>query len=143
MKQEPLELVRRFFAEWERGTYASLRGAYADFLADDCVYENSGVPPCNGREAALAFIDLAQKSRDIQAIRVELLHTATNGNVVFTERWDRHVNSRGEEVYPIKIVGVMQIANDKIAAWRDYFDPGEMMTQLAEGAAMSKSGAGA
>ena len=133
---ESLSLVQRFFAAWASGGYAELRAAYADFLSEDCVYENSGVPPCIGREAALAFIDLAQKARDIQAIRVDLLHAAVSGNVVFTERWDIHLNSAGEEVYPVRIVGVMEIRDGKIAAWRDYFDPGEMMAQIEAGRGM-------
>lgn len=133
---DPLTIVKRFFAAWEGGTYAQLRGAYADFLADDCVYENSGVPACHGKAEALAFIDLAQKARDIQAIRVEILHAATSGTVVFTERWDRHINSAGESIYPVRIVGVMEIRDGRIAAWRDYFDPGEMMEQLDQGRSM-------
>lgn len=133
---DPLDIVRRFFVAWEGGTYRELRGAYESFLADDCVYENSGVPPCRGKAEALAFIDLAQKARDIQAIRVEILHAAVSGNVVFTERWDRHVDSRGAEIYPVKIVGVMELRDGKIQAWRDYFDPAEMMEQLGEGARM-------
>ena len=128
-----LTLVQRFFKAWEGGSYAQLRGAYADYLSDDCVYENSGVPACHGKAEALAFIDLAQKARDIQAIRVELIHAAVSGTVVFTERWDRHVNSHGDEVYPVRIAGVMEIADDKIVAWRDYFDPGEMMQQIEQG----------
>lgn len=123
----------RFFKAWEAGTYTSLRGAYEQYLSEDCIYENSGVPPCHGKTEALAFIDLAQKARDIQAIRVELLFAAEKGDVVFTERWDRHVNSRGEEVYPVKIVGVMELGNGKITAWRDYFDPGEMLVQIEQG----------
>ncbi len=126
------ELVKAFFERWELGSYAELRGAYAEFLSEDCVYENSGVPPCYGRQEALEFIDLAQQARNIQAIRVELLHMAQSGDVVLTERWDRHVNSAGEEVYPVKIMGVMEIRNGKICAWRDYFDPAEMLTQLQE-----------
>jgi limonene-1,2-epoxide hydrolase len=136
MTTDPLTLVRRFFAAWETGPYAALRGAYAEFLADDCLYENSGVPPCRGKTVALAFIDLAQKARDIQAIRVEILHAAVAGNVVFTERWDRHVNSAGESIYPVRIVGVMEIRDGRIAAWRDYFDPGDMMEQLEQGRSM-------
>jgi limonene-1,2-epoxide hydrolase len=136
MTTDPLALVRRFFAAWETGTYAALRGAYAEFLADDCLYENSGVPPCRSKAEALAFIDLAQKARDIQAIRVEILHAAVSGNVVFTERWDRHVNSAGESIYPVRIVGVMEIRDGRIAAWRDYFDPAEMMEQLEQGRSM-------
>lgn len=131
-----LDRVKRFFKDWEGGSYAQLRGAYEQYLSEDCVYENSGVPPCRGRNESLAFIDLAQKARDIQAIRVEILHAAEVGNVVFTERWDRHVNSRGEEIYPVRIVGVMELHEGQITAWRDYFDPGEMMEQLEQGKAL-------
>jgi len=127
-----VDLVKRFFEAWEGGTYAELRGAYESYLGDDCVYENSGVPPCRGKAEALAFIDLAQKARDIHAIRVELIHVAEAEGVVFTERWDRHVNGRGEEVYPVRIAGVMEIRSGKIAAWRDYFDPGEMLEQIGQ-----------
>lgn len=129
---EPLQQVQAFFDAWAAGRYAQLRSAYQQFLSEDCVYENCGVPACRGMTEILAFIDLAQKARDIQAIRVELIHAAVNGNVVFTERWDRHVNGAGVEVYPVRIVGVMELRDGKIVAWRDYFDPTEQMQQLAE-----------
>lgn len=132
---DPAVLVRSFFRDWEGGTYTQLRGAYERYLTDDCVYENTGVPPCRSKTEALAFIDLAQKARDIQAIRVDLLHLSCAGNVVFTERWDLHVNSRGEEIYPVRVAGVMEIRDGGIAAWRDYFDPSEMMEQLDKGRA--------
>jgi limonene-1,2-epoxide hydrolase len=42
------------------------------------------------------------------------------GSVVFTERVDRFETEAGHVDMPV--VGVFEMADGKIAAWRDYFD---------------------
>ena len=48
-----LETARAFVAQWAKGTYADLRGAYEAYLADECVYENSGLPTVEGKATIL------------------------------------------------------------------------------------------
>jgi limonene-1,2-epoxide hydrolase len=129
-EQENLKLVGEFFKAWEGGTYARLRGAYEDFLADDCVYENSGLPACQGKAAALALIDGIQAVTDIQSITAEIRGLAAAGDLVFSERIDHHFDSKGIENLTPRICGVMEVRGGKIAAWRDYFDAAALLAAL-------------
>ena len=48
---------------------------------------------------------------------------ASAGNVVFTERVDYLALNDGAKVpVPLPVVGVMEMRDGKIFAWRDYFD---------------------
>ena len=125
-----LKIVGEFFAAWEGGTYPQLRGAYEDFLADDCVYENSGLPASEGKAAALALIDGIQAVTDIQSITAEIRGMAAAGDLVFSERIDHHYDSKGVENLTPRICGVMELRDGKIAAWRDYFDAGALLAAL-------------
>jgi limonene-1,2-epoxide hydrolase len=129
-EQDNLKIATEFFAAWEGGTYPQLRQAYDDFLAADCVYENSGLPPCEGKPAALTLIDGIQAVTDIQSITAEIRGLAAAGDLVFSERIDHHYDSNGVENLAPHICGVMEIRDGKIAAWRDYFDAGALLAAL-------------
>jgi limonene-1,2-epoxide hydrolase len=129
-EQENLKIVGEFLKAWEGGTYAQLRGAYEDFLADDCVYENSGLPTCAGKAAALALIDGIQALTDIQSITAEIRGLAANGDLVFSERIDHHFDSKGVENLTPRICGVMEVRGGKITAWRDYFDAAALLAAM-------------
>lgn len=70
-ENDNLAIVRHFLSGWEGGTYAQLRGAYDRFLDDKCVYENSGLPACEGKDAVFTLIDGIQAATDIQSITAE------------------------------------------------------------------------
>ena len=129
MSEQNLKIVGDFFRAWEVGSYAQLR-QYDHFLADDCLYENSGLPSCEGKSAALALIDGIQAVTDIQSITAEVRGMAASGDLVFSERIDHHFDSNGVENLTPHICGVMEIRGGKIAAWRDYFDAGALLAAL-------------
>ncbi len=83
-EQDNLAVVRDFFQAWEGGSYAQLRGSYEALLDEKCVYENSGLPPCEGRAAALGLIDGIQAVTDIQSITAEIRGIAAAGELVFS-----------------------------------------------------------
>ena len=45
---------------------------------------------------------------------------AATGNTVMTERTD-HLHM-GDHAIVLRVMGVFEVSNGKIAAWRDYFD---------------------
>ena len=127
------QTVLDFFKAWETGHFADIQAAYRRHLAPDVVYENSGVPPCNGIEEAIAFISgaAAMPQFDFQTIRVEVRHIAAVGNVVFTERVDWHHDSKGDATLVPVLCGVMEFNGEgRIQRWADYFDPGPMLAVL-------------
>ncbi len=55
---------------------------------------------------------------------------AVNGDVVFVERLDRHRLPGGWAELPV--VGVFEVRNGEITAWRDYFDLPTLQRAFAE-----------
>ena len=128
---ECTDYVHRFFKSWEKGSFADLCASYREYLAPDIVYENSGVPPCHGIDAAIALIESVclHPKMDIQTIRVDVKSIAAAPDQVFTERVDWHYDTKGEATLVPAICGVMQFnAQGRIARWADYYDPTVMMT---------------
>jgi limonene-1,2-epoxide hydrolase len=132
--EQNIEYVLRFFKSWEKGSYNDLRQSYREFLAADVLYQNSGVPDCDGIDAALALIDSVclLDCMKIQSIRVKLLSICANREHVFTERIDYHYNTAGDAVLVPRICGVMEFRNGKIVRWADYYDPIPMVQALNE-----------
>jgi limonene-1,2-epoxide hydrolase len=88
------------------------------YFTDDAVYHNMPGPPLIGKAAVRTGIERFLKSW--QATTWEVLNIAAVGDVVFTERVDR-IDSGGKHL-DLPVVGVFELRDGKIAAWRDYFD---------------------
>ena len=56
----------------------------------------------------------------ISAIRFEVHRQVADGGLVMNERTD-HI-TMGDRVIALPVVGVFEIDNGRIRAWRDYFD---------------------
>lgn len=128
------QAVLDFFKAWEKGSLADIIAAYRQYLADDVLYENPGVPHCRTIDEAIAFIEAACKNPalEIQTIKVDLKHIAAVSNLVFTERVDWHYNSKGDATLVPAICGIMEFnESGKIRRWADYFDPGPMLGAIS------------
>lgn len=119
------ELVQRFCLAWEKNDFDALTA----MVTDDVVYHNIPWAPLNGKEAVLK--SFGEILRDFSPLRFEILRTAVDGNVVFNERVD-HLTVKGN-AFSLPVVGVFEVQDGKIAAWRDYFDAGKMRKALAAG----------
>ncbi|MGH2607865.1 MAG: limonene-1,2-epoxide hydrolase family protein [Tepidiformaceae bacterium] len=90
----------------------------ASYFTEDAVYHNIPMQPVTGREAIRATLG-GMKAMMLSA-SWEVLHQVADGDVVMNERIDRFtVNGRPVDV---KVMGVFELRDGKIAAWRDYFD---------------------
>ena len=98
------------------------------FFADDAVYTNIPIdPPNEGAEAIRKTIDgflgMAQK------VEFVVHHQTENDQgVVMNERTDRFLI--GEKWAEAPVMGVFEIADGKIQAWRDYFDMAQFSSQM-------------
>lgn len=108
------DVVRDFCAAWSRLDIEELM----TYFTDDAVYHNMPGPPAKGRDAVRATIERFLKGWDATAW--EILNIASAGDVVFAERVDR-TDTGGRHV-DLPLVGVFELADGKIQAWRDYFD---------------------
>ena len=107
-------LVRSFCEAFSRRDIDEL----LTYFAEGAVYHNIPFAPITGRDAIrAAFETFVPTSPEIEFV---LLHTASSGSVVFTERIDK-LSLRGTKV-ALPVAGVFEVADGKITAWRDYFD---------------------
>lgn len=111
----PTETVLNFCEAWSRLDIDELLG----FFTEDAVYHNMPGPPAVG----LAAVRLTIESflRGWQRTDWEVLAITASGHVVFAERIDR-TDTRGGRHIDLPVVGVFEVVDGKIRAWRDYFD---------------------
>ncbi len=100
-------------------------------FAEDIVYHNMPMQPVRGSTAVRTYLRSAWR---FESVDWQIVNIAANGNTVLTERVDNFVIN-GRDI-SLPIMGVFEIADDKIVQWRDYFDLAGYKTQLeAAGAA--------
>lgn len=114
MANTPTKIVQDFCTAWTRLDIEELMA----YFGPDPVYHNMPGPPAKGREAVRRTIESFLKGW--QHTEWEVTNIAANGNVVFAERVDR-TDAGGRHV-DLPCVGVFEIQDGKITAWRDYFD---------------------
>jgi limonene-1,2-epoxide hydrolase len=116
--------VENFFTELETKSIEDCAARLGELVTDDFVWVNTGLPTCEGREAAQQFLIGFAQALPLTGIRVETLAIAAAGNKVITERIDHLVDADGTALASIPLAGILEVADDgRISAWRDYFDP--------------------
>ncbi|HEY1739453.1 MAG TPA: SgcJ/EcaC family oxidoreductase [Acidimicrobiia bacterium] len=117
----PTDTVRDFCAAWTSLDVEEL----LDYFTPDAVYHNIPVDPVVGVEAIRAM--MAMFTTGVERIEFRVKNVATAGNVVMTERVDVFVQP--ERTIELPVMGTFEVVDGKIAAWRDYFDLNQYMTQ--------------
>jgi limonene-1,2-epoxide hydrolase len=126
MTTTPIDVVRDFCAVFGRGE-PDLDEVLGHLTAD-AVYHNIPVDPVVGTDAIRAT--LASFSTGVESIEFQLVSIAADGGTVLTERVDIFRFPGGKEV-ALPVMGTFEVVDGKIAAWRDYFDMNQFMSQLA------------
>lgn len=116
----PAEIVRDFVALWEEED--GFTAAVNRYFRDDTIWENHGLLTTTGKEEALGFYHQFSEATGMTAMKIDMLALAAAGAKVLTERIDRILNAEGVEVMTVPVMGIFEIEDGKIAAWRDYFD---------------------
>ena len=117
-----MELVRRFCNAWADGDVDALIA----FFTDDAVYHNIPISPVTGKDAIRTTIEGFTAGVDKIEFRVDAIAAA--GDKVLTERVD--VFTTPDKVIELPVMGTFETRDGKIAAWRDYFDLNQFMSQL-------------
>jgi limonene-1,2-epoxide hydrolase len=116
------ELIQRFCDEWGKGSV----DAIVDYFTEDAVYHNIPVAPVTGKDAIRATIEMFTAGVDRMEFRV--LNIAASGDTVLTERVDAFFLP--DKTIELPVMGTFEVRAGKIAAWRDYFDLNQYMSQL-------------
>src|SRR5262245_13633703 len=111
-------IVTRFVKEFDAPAVDGAK--IAEYFTDDAVYHNIPMDPINGKAAIAKAI--GGMGATMSSAGWEVKHQVASGNVVINERVDRF--SMGDKKIAIPVVGVFELRDGKIAAWRDYFDLG-------------------
>jgi limonene-1,2-epoxide hydrolase len=113
----PIEVVRQFCALMEKRDPDALR----QFLADDAVYQNVGMPATTGVDAIVENLG-AQFSMFPDAYAFEIVNIASEGPVVLTERLD-YIQAPDGTKPAVPVMGTFVLdESGKIIRWTDYFD---------------------
>lgn len=120
--EQPVDTVTRFCQAWKDVDLDAILA----FLTDDAVYHNIPLDPVTGRDAISQTI--AGFTAGVDTIEFDILQIAATGNVVLTERVDRFVTP--DHTIELPVMGTFEVVDGRIAAWRDYFDLNQFLTQL-------------
>jgi limonene-1,2-epoxide hydrolase len=122
---QPIDVVREFCALWEKGDLDTI----VESFTEDAVYHNIPVAPVTGKQAIRDTI--AGFTAGVDTIEFRVLNISADGNVVMTERVDAFITPAVTIELPV--MGTFEVKGDKIAAWRDYFDLNQFMSQMPQG----------
>jgi len=125
-----LDLVRRFCALWEKLELKGDLTPLLEFFTDDAVYHNIPMEPVTGVEGIRGTV--AGFGAIVDSIEFRVLNIAVAGNVVLTERVDVFTLPDGRAL-ELPVMGTFEVRDGKIAAWRDYFDLNQLMSQMTPG----------
>ena len=119
---ENIALIRRFLEICVRAD----PDEFAECFTDDAIWWNSPWKPIKGRTAIRET--LCRGATQMTALPWELLHIVADNNVVLTERVDHF--QVGSARIRVPCMGIFELRDGKIAAWRDYWDLKQFEAQL-------------
>ena len=106
-------LIREFIGAWERRDTDFI----VDCFSDDGVYHSVPLDPVVGKQAIRAFV---AGFEDVPPGRLDIRHQVASSDVVMNERTD-YITMNGMPV-TLPIMGVFEMEDGRIKAWREYFD---------------------
>ena len=115
-----------FMKAWPTGDPAPL----GSFFDEDATYHNGPLEPVAGRSAIVATF--AQFMSMGGQVDVDIIHMVGEGPIVMTERVDYFTRDDGTTI-SLPMMGVFEVHDGLIAAWRDYFDLGQFTSQVLGG----------
>ena len=116
------KIVTDFVAAWESMDLDRVMS----FLAPDADYHNIPWAPLHGHAAIRAMLESFMKG--VAAIEFVVHKSVESGDVVMNERTDKF-QIKGHWL-ELPVMGVFEIRNGKIQAWRDYFDAASFEKQM-------------
>ena len=121
--QSNTRLILEFIAAWSRGDV----DVFMSYIHPDCVLQRMPPQAISGKaNIETALSDLIDRLEGMDVV-VDQIGTSPFG-AVLTERCDRFL-IKGEWV-EIPTMGTFELLDDKIIAWRDYFDPAIALSKL-------------
>ena len=121
-KPENIALIERFIDACARADLDE----FASYFTEDAVWWNAPWNAIHGRAAIRET--LRRGAARMTALPWEIRHIVANGAIVLTERIDHFVV--GDTRVSVPCMGIFELRDGKIAAWRDYWDLQQFERQL-------------
>lgn len=118
------KVVDDFIASWKGSDMDKIMS----YLSPDCRYHNIPWEEVQGTEAIRKTLEGFMQG--VSQIEFVVHKTAEAGDTVMNERTDRF-QIKGQWL-DLPVMGVFEVKDGKIAAWRDYFDAQMFEKQLAK-----------
>ena len=112
---DPELVVRNFCKLWLTGDIDGI----VESFTEDGLYHNIPMPVLTGRAEIRDFLTGFLGAFD--GVDFVIHRQVSHGDLVMNERTDVLRRKDGGEV-PLPVMGVFEVRDGKIAAWRDYFD---------------------
>jgi limonene-1,2-epoxide hydrolase len=119
---ESIALVRRFLEACVRAEPEE----FASYFSEDATWWNAPWKPVQGRDAIRET--LRRGAQQMVALPWEIRHIVADGEVVMVERVDHF--RVGKVHVSVPCIGIFELDEGKIAAWRDYWDLKQFERQL-------------
>jgi limonene-1,2-epoxide hydrolase len=128
----PESVVREFIDVFVEAWPAANAARVASFFSADAIYHNVPLEEVRGRAAIQATFAafMAMGGR----VAVDVRHLLADGHIVMTERVDHVVGA--DRTLSLPVMGICEVHDGLITAWRDYFD----LTGLAAGTGPGEAG---
>ncbi|MGH9510585.1 MAG: nuclear transport factor 2 family protein [Terriglobales bacterium] len=119
---QSVALIRRFIEVCVRADPEE----FGNYFTEDAVWWNSPWQPVKGRDAIQDT--LRRGAERMNALPWEIRHIVADGEIVMTERVDNFLV--GETRVSVPCMGIFELRDGKIAAWRDYWDLKQFESQM-------------
>jgi limonene-1,2-epoxide hydrolase len=119
---EKVAFIRRFIEACVRADLDE----FASYFCEDAIWWNCPWRPVEGREAIRET--LRRGAEQMTALPWEIRHIVADGDVVMTERVDHFLV--GNKPVRVACMGIFELRQGKIAAWRDYWDLRQFEAQM-------------
>ncbi len=118
-------LALELFLAMENG---NLLDVMSELCTPDFIWANSGLPMLRGQSEIQALFAKGGFRSEIPILAdqthfsADVIHIASRGNAVLTERIDHHWAADGRDLMTPHIAGVIEIEGGRATALRDFYD---------------------
>jgi limonene-1,2-epoxide hydrolase len=119
---QKLATVRQMIDAWNQRNWQQVFALFAE----DGVLQSMMLPPTIGRDAIQQRIGAL--ARGIDSIELRVQHIGVIDGVVFIERVDDFVYRGKHGAVPV--VGVVEVADGRVKAWREYYDRAQLLEAM-------------
>lgn len=101
---------------------ATFKETFRQYLSPDVVWESVGFDRHESLEDSLSYLDTLEALTGLAYCEINVIHLATTGDVVLTERVDKMFRADGSLILDFRIAGAIEVRDGKIVRYTDYLD---------------------